>query len=57
MVGFLTMLDLRDRVREVLGEAFDLAEYHTLILENGSLPLEILERIVDRSIARLPAGE
>jgi uncharacterized protein (DUF885 family) len=51
MVGFLTMLDLRDRVREVLGEAFDLAEYHTLILKNGSLPLEVLERIVDRSIA------
>ncbi len=56
MVGFLTMLDLRDRVREVLGEAFDLAEYHTLILENWSLPLEILERIVDRSITGSPAG-
>ena len=56
MVGFLTMLDLRDRVREVLGEAFDLAEYHTLILENGSLPLEILERIVDRSIEGSAAG-
>jgi len=57
MVGFLTMLDLRDRVREVLGEAFDLAEYHTLILENGSLPLEILERIVDRSIEGSSAGK
>ena len=56
MVGFLTMLDLRDRVREALGEAFDLTEYHTLILENGSLPLEILERIVDRSIEGSPAG-
>jgi len=56
MVGFLTMLDLRDRVREVSGEAFDLAEYHTLILENGSLPLEILERIVDRSITGSSTG-
>jgi uncharacterized protein (DUF885 family) len=56
MVGLLTMLDLRDRVRKVLGEAFDLAEYHTLILENGSLPLEILERIVERSIEGSPAG-
>ena len=50
MVGFLAMLDLRDRVRDALGEAFDLAEYHSLILENGSLPMEILERIVNRSI-------
>ena len=57
MVGFLTMLDLRDRVRESLDEAFDLAEYHTMILENGSLPLGILERIVDRSIEASAAGE
>ncbi len=52
MVGFLTMLDLRDRVREALGEAFNLAAYHTMILENGSLPLAILEQQVDRFIER-----
>jgi uncharacterized protein (DUF885 family) len=51
MVGFLTMLDLRDRVRDASGEAFDLKAFHTLILENGSLPLGILERNVDRFIA------
>jgi uncharacterized protein (DUF885 family) len=57
MVGFLKMLDLRDRVREALGEAFDLAAFHTLILENGSLPLEILERIVDRFIEEASTGD
>ena len=57
MVGFLKMHELRERVREALGESFDLPSYHTLILENGSLPLEILERVVDRSIADASAGE
>ena len=52
MIGFLRMLDLRERVHEALGEAFDLAAYHTMILENGSLPLDILERQVERFIAR-----
>ena len=51
MIGFLKMLELRERAQEALGEAFDLAAYHTLILGNGSLPLEILEREVDRFIA------
>lgn len=57
MVGFLKMLELRERVREALGDAFDLPTYHTLILENGSLPLEILERVVDRFIADASARE
>ncbi len=50
MIGFLAMLDLRERVRDALGEEFDLAAYHTMILENGSLPLAVLEQIVDRFI-------
>jgi uncharacterized protein (DUF885 family) len=57
MIGFLKMLDLRERAREALGEAFDLPSYHARILENGSLPLEILERVVDRSIADAATGE
>jgi len=57
MVGFLKMLELRERVRDALGEAFDLARYHTLILENGSLPLQILDRVVDRFIADAATGE
>jgi len=56
MIGFLTMLDVRERTREALGTGFDLAKYHTLILENGSLPLEILEQVVDRFISEATAG-
>jgi uncharacterized protein (DUF885 family) len=56
MVGFLKMLELRERVRDALGEAFDLRRYHSLILENGSLPLEILERVVDAFVAETSAA-
>jgi len=50
MIGFLKLLDLRDQVQEALGDAFDLSAFHTLILENGSLPLDILERRVQEVI-------
>ena len=50
MIGFLKILELRDRVQDALGDAFDLAGFHTLVLENGSLPLDILERRVQEFI-------
>jgi uncharacterized protein (DUF885 family) len=50
MIGFLRILALRDHVQERLGEAFDLAAFHTLLLENGSMPIEILEAHVKRAV-------
>jgi len=47
MIGFLKLLELRDRVQDALGDGFDLAAFHTLVLENGSLPLDVLERRVE----------
>jgi len=46
MIGLLTILDLRDRVRAAEGDAFNLAEFHDVILRNGSLPLSVLVRVV-----------
>jgi uncharacterized protein (DUF885 family) len=34
-----------------LGDQFDLVEFHRVILGNGSMPLDILERVVDDYIA------
>jgi len=56
LIGFLKMLDLRERARSALADGFDLARYHTTILENGSLPLEILEQVVDRYIEETTEG-
>jgi uncharacterized protein (DUF885 family) len=46
-MGMLKILELRQRASEALGTGFDIKEFHSVILKNGALPLEILERVVD----------
>jgi uncharacterized protein (DUF885 family) len=50
-VGLVKILELRDRARRALGPAFDLAEFHNAVLAYGSVPLPILEELVDEFIA------
>ena len=50
MIGFLKILELRDRMQQAMGDAFDLADFHSLVLEDGSMPLDILERRVQEVI-------
>jgi uncharacterized protein (DUF885 family) len=45
-IGMLKILELREMAMEALGEQFNIKEFHTVILGNGSMPLEILERLV-----------
>ncbi|MEL6869288.1 MAG: DUF885 domain-containing protein [Pseudomonadota bacterium] len=49
--GQLAILRLRERAERALGERFDIREFHETLLMNGSLPLEILEDVVDTWIA------
>jgi len=46
-VGMLKILELRQRVMQALGDEFNITEFHNLLLENGAMPLEILEGVVD----------
>ena len=45
-VGQLTLLRLRDQAQTALGGDFDIAAFHDLILQNGSVPFPILEELV-----------
>ncbi|WP_285164711.1 DUF885 domain-containing protein [Shewanella goraebulensis] len=42
-VGMIKILELREDAKKQLGDKFDIRQFHTLILENGPLPLDVLE--------------
>jgi uncharacterized protein (DUF885 family) len=50
-IGMLRILELRQKARDELGDRFSLKDFHSVLLDNGSLPLEILEQLVDDFIA------
>jgi uncharacterized protein (DUF885 family)/formylglycine-generating enzyme required for sulfatase activity len=49
-IGMLKILELRQMAQDELGEDFDMAEFHRVVLGHGGLPLEILERVVKEYI-------
>jgi uncharacterized protein (DUF885 family) len=51
-VGMLKILELRELAKKQLGPAFDLREYHDLVLKDGAVPMDILEENVRSWIAR-----
>ena len=51
-VGELKILELRAKAQAALGPQFDLKAFHSVILENGGVPLTLLEQLVDEWIAR-----
>ncbi|MGE0442250.1 MAG: DUF885 family protein, partial [Gemmatimonadales bacterium] len=55
-VGALEFHRLRRHAAEALGDRFDVRAFHALLLDAGSLPMAVVERMVDRWIARVRAG-
>jgi prolyl oligopeptidase len=56
-IGELKIKELRERAREVLGDKFDIREFHDAVLLSGAVPLDILEHIIDVWIAKKKAGK
>jgi uncharacterized protein (DUF885 family) len=54
-IGMLTILDLRERARQALGDDFDIRAFHDVVLKNGAMPMAILEQVVDEYIAATQA--
>jgi uncharacterized protein (DUF885 family) len=47
-IGFLKILELRQKAQDKLGEKFVLKDFHRIVLGNGEMPLSTLEQLVDK---------
>jgi uncharacterized protein (DUF885 family) len=55
-VGMLKILELREKAKKSLGDKFDIRQFHEVVLGNGSVPLDVLEELVDRWVKSKQAG-
>lgn len=55
-VGMLKILELREKAKQELGDKYDIKDFHTTVLMNGSLPLTLLEQQIDAYIAKTLAN-
>jgi uncharacterized protein (DUF885 family) len=51
LLGQRKFLELRARAEKALGPRFDVRDFHAVVLDNGSVPLTVLEKLVDEWIA------
>ena len=56
-IGELKILELRARAETSLGADFDIRKFHDAVLENGGIPLNILEDRINIWIARNANGQ
>jgi uncharacterized protein (DUF885 family) len=50
-IGELKIKELRAKAEQRLGKAFDVRRFHNALLDNGPLPLDLLQQEIDRWIA------
>ena len=49
-IGQLKILELRNKAENLLGEKYDIKDFHHEVLKRGSLPLDLLEYYIDEWI-------
>ena len=54
-LGMMKILELRERARDALGDAFDIRDFHDAVIGAGPLPLTLLERQVEDYIRAVSA--
>jgi uncharacterized protein (DUF885 family) len=55
-IGELKIRELRTRAEQKLGARFDIKAFHRQVLQDGSLPLSLLEAKIDRWTASVPSA-
>jgi uncharacterized protein (DUF885 family) len=55
-LGQMTILKLREEAKRKLGDRFDIRKFHDAVLEEGPLPLDVLEEHVHQWLAQQTAG-
>ena len=56
-LGQMKILELRERAKKALGTSFDIRTFHDAILDEGPLPLDILDARIDAWIKRQQAKQ
>jgi uncharacterized protein (DUF885 family) len=51
LLGYNKMRELRARAETALGARFNVKDFHAVVIDNGSMPLAVLEKLVDEWIA------
>ena len=55
-IGMLKILELREWAKGELGPAFDIRDYHDVVLKDGALPLDMLQELVEAWVAEKKAA-
>lgn len=55
-IGMLKIQELRAKAENALGSDFDVRAFHDVVLQNGAVPLPVLERLVDQHITDVKAS-
>ena len=51
MLGMLRILELREKAKTALGDKFSLPLFHDVVLKTGSVPLDVLSKVLDKWVA------
>src|SRR5690554_1589383 len=54
-IGMNKIVELREKAKAELGEAFDIRQFHKAVLANGPVPLNVLEQFVNDYISETKA--
>jgi uncharacterized protein (DUF885 family) len=50
-IGMIKILELREKAKKQMGAKFNIREFHDVVLANGAVPMNMLEKLVDEYIA------